>query len=142
MSDSREGDPGADAAPGDLTELGTGDREIGAHEVATGVRNYLIGLGLAAGLTILSFWVASGTSLLYRPGVPMALAALAVAQMGVHLAFFLHITTGPDNTNNVLALAFGVLIVTLVIAGSLWIMLHLNANMMVPGAMMDMGHQP
>ena len=42
--------------------------------------------------------------------------------MGVHLVFFLHITTAPDNTNNVLALAFGVLIVFLVIAGSLWIM--------------------
>ena len=56
------------------------------------------------------------------PSIPVALAVLAIAQMGVHLVFFLHITTGPDNTNNVLALAFGVLIVLLVIAGSLWIM--------------------
>ena len=55
---------------------------------------------------------------------------LAIAQMGVHLVFFLHITTGPDNTNNVLALAFGVLIVFLVVAGSLWIMTNLNDNMM------------
>ena len=51
---------------------------------------------------------------------------LAIAQMGVHLVFFLHITTGADNTNNVLALAFGLLIVFLVIGGSLWIMSHLN----------------
>ena len=102
------------------------------------LRNYLIGLVLAAGLTVASFWVASGTSLIYTPGVPMALAALAVAQMGVHLAFFLHITTGPDNTNNALALAFGALIVGIVIAGSLWIMYHLNANMMAAGR--DDGH--
>ena len=102
-----------------------GDEE----SVAEGVRNYLIGLGLAAVLTIASFWVASGTSLLYVPGVPMALAALAIAQMGVHLVFFLHITTGPDNINNSLALAFGVLIVGIVIAGSLWIMYHMNMNM-------------
>ena len=73
--------------------------------------------------------------------VPMALAAFAVAQMGVHLAFFLHITTGPDNTNNALALAFGALIIGIVIAGSLWIMYHLNANMMMPGDMMDMHMQ-
>ncbi len=59
---------------------------------------------------------------------------LAIAQMGVHLVFFLHITTGPDNVNNVLALAFGVLIVFLVIAGSLWIMAHLNHNMMPDGS--------
>ena len=116
-------------------------RRRGPHAIAAGVRNYLIGLVLAAGLTVGSFWVASGTSLIYAPGVPMALAALAIAQMGVHLAFFLHITTGPDNTNNALALAFGVLIVGIVIAGSLWIMYHLNANMMVPGDMMDMRMQ-
>jgi cytochrome o ubiquinol oxidase operon protein cyoD len=58
------------------------------------------------------------------------LLVLAVAQIGVHLVFFLHITTAPDNTNNVLALAFGVLIVALIIAGSLWIMSHLNHNML------------
>ena len=55
---------------------------------------------------------------------------------GVHLVFFLHITTAPDNTNNVLALAFGVLIVGLIVFGSLWIMGNLNHNM-VP--MLPMG---
>jgi len=55
---------------------------------------------------------------------------LAVAQMGVHLVFFLHITTGPDNYNNVLALAFGVLIVGLIIIGSIWIMSNMSHNMM------------
>jgi cytochrome o ubiquinol oxidase operon protein cyoD len=125
---------GGDAAPG--------DQETGEHGIAAGVRNYLIGLALAAGLTIASFWVASGTNLIYAPGVAMALAALAVGQMGVHLVFFLHITTGPDNTNNVLALAFGVLIVGIVIAGSLWIMYHLNINMMAPGDMLDMRTRP
>jgi cytochrome o ubiquinol oxidase subunit IV len=110
----------------------------GERSVVLEVRNYLIGLGLAALLTIASFWVASGTSLIYVPGVPMALAALAVGQMGVHLAFFLHITTGPDNTNNALALAFGVLIVALLIGGSIWIMDHLNQNMVPMHQMMQM----
>jgi cytochrome o ubiquinol oxidase operon protein cyoD len=72
----------------------------------------------------------ANTSLLWAPGVPLGLAFLAIAQMGLHLVFFLHITTGPDNTNNVLALALGILIVFLVIAGSVWIMANLNANMM------------
>ena len=49
--------------------------------------------------------------------------------MGVHLVFFLHITTGPESTNNVLALAFGVLIVMLIMVGSLWIMSNMNNNM-------------
>ena len=86
-------------------------------------------LVLAVILTATSFWAAN-TSMLWAPGIPLGLAVLAIAQMGVHLVFFLHITTGPDNTNNVLALAFGILIVTLVVAGSLWIMTNLNDNMM------------
>ena len=71
--------------------------------------------------------------LIWGPGIPVALVVLAIAQIGVHLVFFLHITTAPDNTNNVLALAFGVLIVALIIGGSLWIMNHLNdADAMMP----------
>ena len=95
---------------------------------------YVVGLALAALLTAASFYFA-GSGLIYRPAIPAALTALAVAQMGVHLVFFLHLTTGPDNTNNVLALAFGVLVVTLVIGGSIWIMAHLNHNMAAMNAM-------
>ncbi len=80
----------------------------------------------------------SQTHLLWAPGVPAGLAVLAIAQMGVHLVFFLHISTGPDNTNNVLALAFGLLIVTLIVSGTLWIMAHLNANMMPAVTLMEM----
>ena len=75
---------------------------------------------------------------MWEPSIPVALAVLAVAQMGVHLVFFLHITTGPDHLNNVLALAFGVLIVVLLIAGSLWIMSNLNHNMMPMERLMEM----
>ena len=44
--------------------------------------------------------------------------------------FFLQITTDPDNTNNLLALAFGVLIVSLVVFGSIWVMIHRDQSMM------------
>ena len=56
---------------------------------------------------------------------------LALAQIGIHLVFFLHLGSGPDNTNNILALAFGVLIVFLVIGGSIWIITHLSENLMM-----------
>jgi cytochrome o ubiquinol oxidase operon protein cyoD len=90
--------------------------------------SYVIGLGLALLLTGISFWVAS-TGVLWGPGVATGLVVLAVAQMGIHLVFFLHITSGPDNTNNVLALAFGVLIVVLVMVGTIFIMSQMNTNM-------------
>src|ERR1700704_236085 len=107
---------------------GNGSSPTGVEaDTRSGVGVYTIGLALAVILTATSFWVAN-TSLLWAPGIALGLVVLAVAQMGVHLVFFLHITTGPDNTNNVLALAFGVLIVILVVAGSLWIMWDLDHN--------------
>jgi len=101
---------------------------------------YVIGLALALLLTGVSFWVAS-TSSLWGPGIAVGLVVLAIAQMGVHLVFFLHITSGPDNTNNVLALAFGVLIVFLVMIGTIWIMSHMDANMMPDPALMNLQMQ-
>ena len=110
-----------DLAPGDEEEVRVGPRLIG----------YFTGFGLAVLLTATSFFVA-GTHLVWQPSIPVALVVLAIAQMGVHLVFFIHITTDPDNTNNILALAFGLLIVFLVVGGSLWIMSNLNQNMPMP----------
>ena len=109
-SDSRH-----DIAPGD---------EEGAPDVRRAVAGYLIGFVLAAALTALSFAVAR-TPLVWQPSIPIALSVLAVAQMGVHLVFFLHVSSGPDGLNNMLALAFGLLIVLLLVLGTLWIMTHL-----------------
>jgi cytochrome o ubiquinol oxidase operon protein cyoD len=110
---------------------------IEEHEPSGSIATYTVGLAFALLLTAASF-IVSQTNLLWEPGVPAGLAVLAIAQMGVHLVFFLHISTGPDNTNNVIALAFGVLIVTLVVSGSLWIMANLNSNMLPPSAIMQM----
>ena len=115
-----------DLAPGDES-ANIGQRLIG----------YGVGLALAILLTVTSFFVA-GTDLVWQPSIPVALVVLAIAQMGVHLVFFLHITTGPDNTKNVMALAFGVLIVVLLIGGSLWIMANLDHNMLPMDQIMKM----
>jgi cytochrome o ubiquinol oxidase subunit IV len=107
-----------DLAPGDEEEVRIGPRLLG----------YCVGFALAILMTATSFFIA-GTDLVWQPSIPVALVVLAIAQMGVHLVFFIHITTDPDNTNNILALAFGLLIVFLVVGGSLWIMANLNQNM-------------
>ena len=127
MSDNHGLPQQADLAPGDEEIVSVKLRLLG----------YLVGLGLAVLLTATSFFIA-GTNLVWQPSIPVAIIVLAIAQMGVHLVFFLHITTGPDNANNVLALAFGLLIVFLVIAGSLWIMANLNHNMMPMDQIMQM----
>lgn len=118
-------------------DLGPGYLETPESTVREGIESYLIGLLLAALLTVASFYLVY-SHLIWAPAIPVALVVLAVAQIGVHLVFFLHLTSAPDNTNNILALAFGVLIVTLIIGGSLWIMDHLNERMMPMNQIMQM----
>ena len=121
---------GGDLAPGDESPGGSGD-------IVPGIVGYVVGFVLATALTLVSFYIARST-LVWAPSIPIALSVLAIAQMGVHLVFFLHITSGPDNINNLLALAFGLLIVMLLVFGSLWIMYHLNHNMMPMDQIMRM----
>jgi cytochrome o ubiquinol oxidase subunit IV len=124
-----------DRAPGDVSTLPDAERGT-----SSGMFVYTIGLALAVVLTAMSFWVAN-TSLLWVGGVSLGLTVLAIAQMGIHLVFFLHVTTGPDNTNNVMALAFGVMIVILVVVGSLLIMADLNDGMMPAADLMNLQMQ-
>lgn len=130
MTDYRE-------AIGDNQDLAPGEELQDGSGVAQGIRGYCLGLAFAVGLTATSFYVAK-TQLIWAPGIPAALIVLAIAQMGIHLVFFLHISTSPDSTNNILALAFGVFIVGLVLIGSVWIMAHLNANMMPMDRLLQM----
>jgi cytochrome o ubiquinol oxidase operon protein cyoD len=120
--------PDSDRAPG--SHRSGGDR----------LKSYSVGLVLAILLTAASF-AASSSPHVWGPSIPVLLAVLAVAQMGVHLVFFLHISTAPDSTNNILALAFGVFVVGLVIFGSMIIIANLNHNMMPMDQLMDIHKQ-
>jgi cytochrome o ubiquinol oxidase subunit IV len=120
-------DEQADHAPGDEPPEAAGHWVLNAN----------LGLSFSIVLTAAAFAL-TAWPIVYAPAIPVALVVLAIAQMGVHLVFFLHITTGPDNTNNVLALAFGILVVFLIVVGSIWIMDNLNHNMMPMEQTMEM----
>ena len=119
------------------TDTAPGDQRVDRADIVEELKSYLLGFGLSILLTTLAFFL-SGTSLVWGPSIPVALIVLAIAQMGVHLVFFLHITTAPDSVNNVLALAYGVLIVLLILAGTVWIMGTMNYNMAVSDGTMRM----
>jgi cytochrome o ubiquinol oxidase subunit IV len=98
-------------------------------ESTTSLQSYLLGLGLAIILTLASFGAAM-THVVWAPGLAVLLAVLAIAQMGVHLVFFLHVSSSPDSANTILALAFGIFVVGLVVFGSIIIMANLNTHML------------
>jgi cytochrome o ubiquinol oxidase operon protein cyoD len=111
--------------PASLNDARAGESDEGGSSL----QSYLLGLGLAIVLTLASFGAAL-THFVWAPGLAVLLAVLAIAQMGVHLVFFLHVSSSPDSTNTILALAFGIFVVGLVVFGSLIIMTNLNTNMM------------
>ncbi len=90
--------------------------------------SYLVGLALAIVLTLASFGAAL-THLVWGPGLPILLAVLAIAQMGVHLVFFMHVNATEEGENTALALGFGIFIVFLVVFGSILIMNNLSSVM-------------
>ena len=108
-----------------------------APDWRSGVAKSVLGLVASVALTAASFWAAS-TGLVWGPGVPVLLAALAIGQMGVHLVFFLHVSSGPEGTNTILALAFGVFVVALVVFGSIIIMDNLDSRMAGMSGLMRM----
>jgi len=117
--------------------VGAAPTELRHPTLRSELIGYLTGLVLAAALTAASFW-ALDENVIYGPGIVMALIVFGLAQVGVHLVYFLHLTTSPDNTNNALALAFGVLIVSLIFFGSVWVMFHMNQNMIPTKALLQM----
>ncbi len=82
----------------DTTDTAPGDEPRDGHEPVEGISGYLIGLGLATLLTIVSFFSLRCTDLVWEPSIPVALAVLAIAQMGVHLVSFS--TSRPDRTTS------------------------------------------
>ena len=80
----------------------------------------------------------ASTPLVYAPSIPLLLGVLAIAQMGIHIIFFFHISSAPDQTNNFLSLAFGIFVVGLTVFGSMIIMANLNHMMPSMEKLMEM----
>lgn len=93
-------------------------------------QGYLIGFILSAILTAIPFWLVMTGVLQDRQATALAIIALAFVQIVVHTVCFLHVNTRAEGGWTLMALVFTVVIVAIVISGSLWIMYHLNSNMM------------
>jgi cytochrome o ubiquinol oxidase subunit IV len=110
---------------------GSAAHGAGPHEGAPhgSLKGYLTGFSLSVLLTAIPFWlVMSGAP--PGPGVTgLLIAGLAMVQIVVHIIFFLHMSPRSEGGWNMMAMAFTVIIVIIAVAGSVWIMQHLNANM-------------
>jgi cytochrome o ubiquinol oxidase operon protein cyoD len=117
---------------------GRDDADIAGHGSLSG---YLIGFGLSVVLTALPFWLVMGHVLASPLYTALAVVVLAAAQVVVHMVYFLHMNTKSEGGWTLLALIFTLVFVAVTLIGSLWVMYHLNANMM-PMSVQDMRNAP
>ena len=101
-------------------------------------REYMIGFWISVVLTVIPFWLVLGDVLDNKGLAIFYVCALGLVQMIVHMVYFLHMNTRAEDGWLIMSLAFTLLLVVIAIAGSIWIMFHLDHNMM-PG-MMDVRH--
>jgi cytochrome o ubiquinol oxidase operon protein cyoD len=131
--------PDAHAAPhlgsGEHGPSGRGSARHGSR------RGYLIGFALSVLLTAIPFWLIIGHEFTHASTAALTVMAFAGAQMVVHMIFFLHMTPQAEGGWSLLALIFTLVIVGITLSGSLWVMYHLNANMM-PMSVRDMRNMP
>jgi cytochrome o ubiquinol oxidase operon protein cyoD len=102
-----------------------------AGEAAHGsLKGYVAGFLLSVVLTAIPFWLVMGDVLGSSRLTAFAVMGFAVVQIVVHMIFFLHMNTHSEAGWNMLALVFTAVLVVIMLAGSLWVMYHLNTNMM------------
>ena len=103
----------------------------GGHEAAHGTfKSYMTGFILSVILTAIPFWLVMG-KVISDPAVTGAIVMiLGAIQIVVHMIYFLHMNTRSEGGWNMMALIFTIVIVIIALSGSLWVMHHLNANMM------------
>jgi len=115
------------------------------------LKSYTIGFVLAVILTAIPFWLVMGNVIEKSSTAGLVLLGLAVVQIVVHMVYFLHMNSKSEGGWTILALIFTIMVVVIMLAGSLWVMYHLNHNMMpgmsqdlmqeaIPGSMQNMQH--
>ncbi|WP_395350464.1 cytochrome o ubiquinol oxidase subunit IV [Variovorax sp. UC122_21] len=134
------------AAPHDTHGHGHDDHGHGEHHDDGPVshstfKGYMTGFVLAVVLTAIPFWLVMGKVLDSKSTTALIILGFAVVQIVVHMVYFLHMDTKSEGGWNMLALIFTLVLVVITLAGSLWVMYHMNTNMMPP-SMHDMKNMP
>jgi cytochrome o ubiquinol oxidase operon protein cyoD len=105
------------------------------------LRGYVTGFVAAVILTAIPFWLVMGRTFGSSSITAAVILAFAAVQIVVHMVYFLHMSPKSEGGWNLLALLFTVMLVVIALSGSLWVMYHLNHNMM-PESMQNMPNMP
>lgn len=108
-----------------------GHADAGLH---FSLKGYAIGFVLSVILTAIPFWLVMNHVIASTSAAKLVLLVFAAVQVVVHMIYFLHLNTKAEGGWTFLATIFTIIMVAIVLAGSIWVMYHLDVNMM-PGMM-------
>ena len=103
------------------------------------LKGYMTGFVLSVILTAIPFWLVMGDVFASSSTTALVILGFAAVQIVVHMVYFLHMNTKSEGGWTMLALIFTIMLVVITLSGSLWVMYHLNNNMM-PGMMPETAH--
>ena len=110
---------------------GHGGHDHGGHDADHGsFKSYMIGFVLSVILTAIPFWLVMAGVFESPLVTAVTVMALGAVQIVVHMIYFLHMNTRSEGGWNMMALIFTIVLVIIALSGSLWVMHHLNSNMM------------
>ena len=125
---------------GHAADHGHGDHGHGEAHAHGSLKSYLTGFVLSVVLTAIPFWLVMTGALDSKQATAIAILAFAVVQVVVHMVYFLHMNAKAEGGWSLMAMLFTIIVLGIALSGSIWVMYHLNANMM-PSAM-DMRQMP
>jgi len=124
------------SAPQATTQGHDDHHDHAGHGSHSTFKGYATGFVLAVILTIIPFWLVMAKVFDKSSTTGLVLLGIGAVQIVVHMIYFLHMNTKSEHGWSMLALIFTVMLVVIMLSGSLWVMYHLNHNMM-PGMMTD-----
>ncbi|MCS3731570.1 cytochrome o ubiquinol oxidase subunit IV [Bradyrhizobium betae] len=114
----------------DTHAAGADDHHHGDSHAHGSFSTYMLGFMLSVVLTAIPFWLVMSGALPSKQITALVIMAFAVVQIVVHMIYFLHMSPKSENGWTMMALIFTVVMVVIALSGSLWVMSHLNSNMM------------
>jgi cytochrome o ubiquinol oxidase subunit IV len=102
------------------------------HGIHVSLKDYTIGFLLSVILTAIPFWLVMGRVIATPGATALVILGFAAVQIVVHMIYFLHLSPKSEQGWTMLSLIFTVVLVVILLSGSIWVMYHMNANMM-PG---------
>ena len=94
------------------------------------LKGYMTGFVLSVILTAIPFWLVMGKAFNNSSTTALVILGFAAVQIVVHMVYFLHMNARSEGGWTMLALIFTLVLVVITLSGSLWVMFHMNSNMM------------